>query len=346
MIFQTLLQSADATPSTSFGLDDLKQWRPEEVAALLSSGVLEEAGYSTSVICPGCELHCLAEAELLSVQDGEAPRAHVVCQERDDIGRVPIPLERLSQWRVSLDVLAEIVTAQVATGGVPINCLQQRLWRLGQIPTGGDHSDVFLARGTQWDDAAVVLGQAEMFRGSSLSVVLTLSDAAAEDVFGESVRAIPLSSMLSMGSGGLELDRRAITREIRRRQRHLSASRAKLSPTPDPVLVIRPKTHQVFLRGEELDLSGRSFKLLLFLMEQVTERGGGWARRDDIYDFIWTPRGEDPTVEITQVDDTVRELRTALNSEEAGSGKRLIGTKPDFGYRLLLKPSEVTARKD
>jgi len=336
---RTVLRSADATPSTCFGLEDLRRWPPEHVAALQSSGVLEPTGFTTSIICPGCPEHCLVEVEFLEGQGSEPPRAYVICEERDDIGRVSIPLERLQQWRVSTPALGQVIATQLSAGSTVQERVPERLWWLGRVAAGEARGNVLLARGSDWDDAIAAFAHPEAFRGAPVSVVLTLSDAPAEETFAGRVKVVPLSRVVSIAGGDVKVAKRAITSAIGR-------AAAETAATADPVLVLRPKYHQALLHGDELRLPRRSFDLLLFLARQVVDRGGGWVPRDDIHDAVWTPGGEEPKVNSAQVDDTVRELRASFNEAETGSGKRLIDGERGLGYRLWLKPPEIAILPD
>lgn len=339
-----ILRRADASAAALFNPDEVVAWPDGSLGMLMALRLLREDSPAEAIPCPGCEEQCLEKVEVTG--EGDGTRAVIYCSRRDDMEPIEVPLERLRRWSLDVSFLADSLASPLGGSRQAEGWVRGRLWWLGQVPAGELRADVFLARGTRWDDAAGVFGQPQAFRGSSLPVVLTLSDAPAQEVFGEHVRTIPLSNILSIESGKLRLEMRAITKELRRGQRRLSASRAKLPATPDPVLVIRTKNHHVLLRGNELRLSARLFELLLFLAREAAERGGGWAGRNEMYDAVWTPNGEDPKVNISQVDDTVRELRNVLNEAEPGSGTKLIDTQRQFGYRLRLKPAEVVIRRD
>jgi len=116
---------------------------------------------------------------------------------------------------------------------------------------------------------------------------------------------------------------------------------ATAATVPGPLLVVREANHQVHFRGEEMSVTPRVLQVLVILARQVTETGGGWVRRDAIYDAIFSPNGEEPRVYVQQIDDTVKELRRALDAIERGSGRRLVETKRRVGYRLALSPSDI-----
>jgi hypothetical protein len=210
-----VLQSADAACNALFGPDDIARWPGGAQEALVEAGLLKQASHATSVVCHGCEEACLSGVEFVSGEDGAPLRAYVVCERRDDIGRVEVPLARLRRWTVDLGSLARSLSAVLGGPGEAEEVVRGRLWRVGRVPAGIDGTEVFLACGTRRDGAAAVFGQPHVFRGSSAPVVLTLSDAPADDVFGGNIGVVPLGRVLSIEDGQLCLDRQAITQAAR-----------------------------------------------------------------------------------------------------------------------------------
>ncbi len=334
-----ILRRADASAAALFGADEVTAWPEGPLRTLTALGLLREDSSAKVITCPGCDMQCLKEVEL--VGEGTDARGLIICDQRDDMEPIEVPLESLRRWSVDVRHLADSLAVLLGGSRQAEERVRGRLWWLGQVALGEGHGDVFLARGTRQDDATGVFGQSQVLQGSALPVVLSLSDAPAQEVFSEHVRTIPLSSILSIEGGKLRVDMRAVATEVRRGQRRLSGSRAKLPAAPGPVLLIGTRNRQAVFTGVELRLSERVFQLLVLLAKQATEKGGGWVLRDDIYDALWSPAGEEPRVYIRQVDDTVRELRSAFNAVELGSGNRLIDTKRDVGYKLRLTPAEI-----
>lgn len=88
--------------------EELSQWPAEAVRALQSHKLLVRASPAASVVCPGCEQQCTMPVHTVSDGRGNAA-SFVVCDKRNDINRVPISAERLSQWRASLAALGGLV---------------------------------------------------------------------------------------------------------------------------------------------------------------------------------------------------------------------------------------------
>ena len=89
---------------------ELMQWPGAAVAAMKRQSLLLKAPTAKSAVCPECEDECLMPVHVVSRGD-EPPTAYIVCDTRDDVGRVEISLDRLQQWQCS----PELVCAFVAT---------------------------------------------------------------------------------------------------------------------------------------------------------------------------------------------------------------------------------------
>jgi hypothetical protein len=85
--------------------DDLAAWPAGMADALLAQGAIEPAAPANSVTCPGCEQACAMPVHVLQREDAP-PMAFTVCDKRDDIGRVPISMERLHRSQITLRTVA------------------------------------------------------------------------------------------------------------------------------------------------------------------------------------------------------------------------------------------------
>ena len=303
--------------------------------------MLRQGDYATSTTCPGCEQRCLAEVELLDAGEGEPPRAYVVCEERDDIGRVAIPLERLRQWKVDLGPLAEIVAEELGAKGNVEERVTGRLWSLGKVVAREGDGDMFLARGVGWSDAREVFDQRTAFRGSAVSVVLTLAEAPADGVFNERTQVLPLCRMLNLDHDGLKLDTQAVTETICDYWRTEALSRPKPLLAAEAVLLVNVAGHQAYFRGVALSMPPRAFQLLVLLARQAAGGDEGWVKRETIYAMFWPGESVKMMIYRRQIHDTVKELRRALDAAEAGAGTRLIETRHRVGHRLRLFPPDL-----
>jgi len=97
-VLNLILKVLDANSEAVFSREDIAAWPKGDFEEALRTGLLEEAAPATGVVCPGCEEACLEEVHFVYGDRPEDTRAYVICGQRDDIGRVPIPLEMLDRW--------------------------------------------------------------------------------------------------------------------------------------------------------------------------------------------------------------------------------------------------------
>ena len=119
---------------------DLGQWPPEAVAALKSQKLIAKARVSTSAICPGCERECVMPVEMLPTTT-RIPVAFIVCDKRIDINRVPVPLDRLTQWQCSAQTVCEFVANAVGVRHAIKQTVDASLWEIG-VATGKTRSQM------------------------------------------------------------------------------------------------------------------------------------------------------------------------------------------------------------
>ena len=97
-VLSLILKALDANGEAVFSREDISAWPEGDFEEALRIGLLEEAAPATEVVCPGCDEACLEEVEFVYGDRPEDTRAYVACGQRDDMGRVPIPLESLKRW--------------------------------------------------------------------------------------------------------------------------------------------------------------------------------------------------------------------------------------------------------
>lgn len=99
------------------GAQELSEWPAAAVAAMKAQKLLVRARPAASVECPGCERACAMPVHVVPAPKGGASRAFVVCDKRDDINRVNVPIAHLEQWKASGDVSPASVAQAL---GVPL----------------------------------------------------------------------------------------------------------------------------------------------------------------------------------------------------------------------------------
>lgn len=121
--------------------DELSQWPSVAVAAMKTQRLLSKARPATSAICPGCERDCVMPVHVLPAKGNGHARAFIVCDKRDDINRVAIPLTRLIQWKCSAEAVCGFVAASLALRRTDKPTASAKLWEVG-IVTGNKRSQM------------------------------------------------------------------------------------------------------------------------------------------------------------------------------------------------------------
>ena len=88
---------------------ELQEWPAAAVDALKRHKLLVRAAPAKSAVCPGCEEACVQRIHHLA--DHTHPRLFVLCDRRDDINRVQIPPDRLTQWQCTIPAVCAFVAA-------------------------------------------------------------------------------------------------------------------------------------------------------------------------------------------------------------------------------------------
>ena len=95
-----------------FSAQELAEWPHHALNQVKTAGLLTQTAPAASVTCPGCEEECAMPVEMATLASGTL-RPFVVCDKRDDTGRVPVPLAMLEQWQCSADAVCGFVAASL-----------------------------------------------------------------------------------------------------------------------------------------------------------------------------------------------------------------------------------------
>ncbi len=88
--------------------EELLRWAKIAVKAMKSQKLIARARPAISAACQGCERNCVMPVHSLSFETGNVS-SFIVCDKRDDINRVPIPAERLTQWQCNADLISKFI---------------------------------------------------------------------------------------------------------------------------------------------------------------------------------------------------------------------------------------------
>ena len=98
---------AGASPGREVRVEarEVARWPEEAVTALKSQKLIRRARRARGTVCEGCGRQCAMPVEW----GGNPSVPWVVCDKRGDINRVPVPVDRLAQWRTSADILGRFI---------------------------------------------------------------------------------------------------------------------------------------------------------------------------------------------------------------------------------------------
>jgi hypothetical protein len=208
--------------------DELQQWPAAAVAAMKSQKLLTKARPAKSVVCPGCERACVMPVQT-PTRTNSTPLSFVVCDKREDINRVGISADLITQWRCD----AEAVCAFLAKS--------LNLRRSEQEPSDRSLKIVGLARGEKRSQmiALQLNGSLALVAGHNavpLAELLTfgerkyLADSEAiRELIDASITADPRYTPSNARREARKLDTQAMYEEWRKAYRALKKQRPKMS---------------------------------------------------------------------------------------------------------------------
>jgi hypothetical protein len=158
--------------------DELSRWPAEAVRSLQAQKILARASPAVSVICPGCEQECVMPVETPLAETGAAT-PFVICDKRDDINRVPVPIERLRQWQCSVEAMCGFVAQSVGVRPTSRQRDSAGQWEIG-IASGKKRKQMLCVR---------VAVELELMAGQN---------------------AVPLAEFVRHGVGGYSVDSEAV----------------------------------------------------------------------------------------------------------------------------------------
>ena len=121
--------------TTRISARELAGWPADAVAALKSQRLLRRSRPATSVVCPGCEQQCGMPVYTVvgpGAAAGQTDRwSFIVCDKRDDINRVTVEPDRLTQWQSDPDAVCDFVADCLG-----LRSIGKRIGRAGLMEIG------------------------------------------------------------------------------------------------------------------------------------------------------------------------------------------------------------------
>lgn len=167
-----------------FGADEAANWPDGAVDVLTKAGLLRRARPAQAIGCNGCERLCFMPVQIRPADGNQIARAFISCDKRDDIGRVPVELRRLRQWRIAGALVADTLARQLGFAKARLDDEGAgKRWKLGLLKGKAHRGDVKLA----------------IENGVTLMV---------------SGHSIPLADLVTLDGGGLSVDRDELVRLV------------------------------------------------------------------------------------------------------------------------------------
>ena len=98
-----------------FSAGEADDWPNGVLESLLNVGVLQVTNRAEVVVCPGCEYQC-QKAVVVRISARQERRAFINCDEEPAHGRVPINLRSLEQYRITLGLMASMLSGLLGFG--------------------------------------------------------------------------------------------------------------------------------------------------------------------------------------------------------------------------------------
>lgn len=262
-----------------FSSDEVSSWPEGREALLTEAGIVRRDDNAASVACDACQDGHVEDVVWIESPRGSPGRAYIHCPEA---GRVSVPLNRLKQWTVDFEGLAEAVAKGMDLAGEVEEVVQARLWSLGKTTIAGTSRDVFLARGTTWVDASGVFGPCERLNASRGCLMLVPGDMPPNETWGGNPPVVvPLKAVARLGHRRLTLDRHHLESLLAKSRRRAPVRAQESFPTPPGT-----KWHEVMVWVTDMhmtiEVKGRR--------RDLTFQAAGFAdrRKGGVPDKIWT----------------------------------------------------------
>jgi hypothetical protein len=123
--------------------EELNTWPPEAVEAMKAQKLLMKARPAASVVCPGCEQECVMPLHTMPYEK-RGLTSFIVCDKRDDINRVVVPISHIEQWQASVTSVADLIAGLLGLRRPEEGDTSARRWEVGMFKGTKRSSHVLL----------------------------------------------------------------------------------------------------------------------------------------------------------------------------------------------------------
>jgi hypothetical protein len=134
--------------------EELSQWPAAGVRAMKSQKLLVKARPAATVVCPGCEQECVMPVHTPPA-GVRGQVSFIVCDKRDDINRVAVATERLTQWCCDKDTVCGFAARSLGLRRSEKASVNAQLWEIG-IATGKKRTQMLCLKAD--DGLALIAG--------------------------------------------------------------------------------------------------------------------------------------------------------------------------------------------
>ena len=201
-----------AAGSNAFTADEVARWPEAALDFFVRQRLLSPATPAQQAVCDGCEEGCFMPVEFPPAVAPLSTAPFIICNQRDDIGRVRVDPNRLKRWRVDPDLLAKGISELLGIDQTPQELIRRRLWFLGKASLAGGAAEAFLARGLSWTDAGETFGHNRDLRHSVSPLIF--APGKPSNGFLPNATLVSLDRLLSIQKDRLALDLESLIRAI------------------------------------------------------------------------------------------------------------------------------------
>ncbi len=232
-ILYELLERADTLGELRVTADEVAGWPEGSLDRLLGAGLIVPTDNARGLVCDGCEEGCWVLPEPRERPDGEEVLTYL-CTEREDIGIVEFPVQRLRTWRLDPAGLASAIHRALALADEPKEIEPMHLWFLGKARIGGKPRRFFFGWGYSLDDGFRLAGITDEHMRVANPVLLVPHRLPSQNVWPDpSGPILPLSSLVTLADDELRLDTEALYEQFGRRGRRTQVRPFAMPPGAD-----------------------------------------------------------------------------------------------------------------
>lgn len=138
---------SDSVKGAFFFWDEVNGWPTGALDMLVTSGLLQLAQPMATIECDGCEENCIMPVVVYPAQEDKPGRAFIVCDKRDDIGRVHVDFRRMEQWQSTGELVAAALAKLLDLSPSSNHAADSGQWRIGTLKGNKHNNPVTLLAG-------------------------------------------------------------------------------------------------------------------------------------------------------------------------------------------------------